>query len=316
MYQDKKIAVVLGGPSAEAEVSRVTGKSIAGALREKQYNVVEIDLEPHRFYEQMKESGAEVVFIAVHGLYGEDGRLQSALEMLGLPYTGSGVCASAMGMDKAATKRVLLGSGIPTPKCEFLLAREYRTDVQKQAAEQRMVAHLGLPCVVKPASQGSSLGMSIVKSADQLPAALELAFGYCDEVLVETYIDGPEVTVCMLEHDGAVEVLPIILIKPHAEFYDYHAKYAAGGSDHICPAPLEPALTKRLQELSLATYRALGCCGVARTDVMLDKQGNAYVLEINTVPGMTPTSLVPDAARHAGYDFPTLCEMILNGAHR
>jgi len=315
MYKGKKIAVVMGGPSAEADISRVTGKAIAGALREKNYDVTEIDLQPQNFYEQIKTSGAQVVFIAVHGLYGEDGRLQSALEMLGLPYTGSGVCASAIGMDKFATKRVLLGCGIPTPRCEFLLSREYINDEEKKSLCGRVIDRLGLPCVIKPASQGSSLGMSIVKRAEDLPQALELAFGYCDEALGEEYIAGPEVTICMLERNGEVEVLPIILIRPHAEFYDFNAKYAAGGAEHLCPAPLSEELAERLRNLALATYKALGCRGVARVDCMIDGNGKAYVLEINTVPGMTPTSLVPDAARHAGYDFPTLCEIMLHSAH-
>ena len=311
---EKKIvvAVVMGGPSAECEISLITGKAISIALRERGYEVKEINLDPYNFSEQIKASGAQVVFNAVHGLYGEDGRLQSALEMMGIPYTGSGVCASAMGMDKFATKRVLFGSNIPTPKSLFL----YAADRNKIDMKQEILQTFGVPVVVKPASQGSSIGMTIVRKEEEVPGALDLAFKYCPEVLVEEYIDGEEVTVSMMQKDGETVVLPIILIKPHSDYYDFKAKYTAGCADHICPAPLPEAVTKKLQEISLATYKVLGCSGVARTDCMIDKDGQCYVLEINTVPGMTTTSLVPDAAAKAGYSFGDLCEIILKTAHK
>ena len=242
MEKKKVVAVVMGGPSAESEISLITGKAISIALRERGYEVKEINLDPCNFSEQVKASGAQVVFNAVHGLYGEDGRLQSALEMMGIPYTGSGVCASAMGMDKFATKRVLFGSNIPTPKSLFLYASERTKEDQKQA----ILKTFGVPVVVKPASQGSSIGMTIVRKEDEVTAALDLAFKYCPEVLVEEYIYGDEVTVSMMEKDGETVVLPIILIKPHSDYYDFKAKYTAGCADHICPAPLPEAITKKL----------------------------------------------------------------------
>ena len=313
MDKKKIIGLVMGGPSAESHISLITGRSIAIALRDKGYTVREIELDPYNFQEQLKQSGAQVVFNAVHGLYGEDGRLQSVLEMLGMPYTGSGVCASAIAMDKFATKRVLLGSGIPTPKSLFL----YRRDKNKEDQVARIREKFHLPVVIKPADQGSSLGMTIVKEEGALAEALDLAYTYSYGALVEAYITGGgETTVCMLERNGAVEVLPIILIKPHAEYYDYKAKYTAGGADHLCPAPLPEKILQHLREISVAAYKAIGCSGVARADCMLDADGRGYVLEMNTVPGMTPTSLVPDAAAVSGITFGDLCELILNSAHR
>jgi D-alanine-D-alanine ligase len=312
MNKKTVVGLVMGGPSAESQISLITGRSIAIALRDKGYNVKEINLDPYNFSEQVKESKAGVIFNAVHGLYGEDGRLQSVLEMMGMPYTGSGVTASAVAMDKFVTKRLLIGSGIPTPKSVFLFAIDKDRDAQAKVVKKAFK----LPVVVKPADQGSSIGMSIVKAEKDLKKALNLAFKYSYGALVEEYIDGGEVTVCMLEHDGDVEVLPIILIKPHAEFYDYKAKYTADGADHICPAPLPKKVLKHLAELGLATYKAMGCRGAARADCMLDKKGNGYVLEMNTVPGMTPTSLVPIAAAANGITFGDLCEIILKGAHK
>jgi D-alanine-D-alanine ligase len=312
MDKSKTVAVVMGGPSAEEQISLSTGHSVAAALREKGYKVKEIRLVPHMFSEQVKESGADVVFIAVHGLYGEDGRLQSALEMMEIPYTGSGVLASAVSMNKIAAKRVFIGSGIPTPDYIFL----YRKDRDKQDMIQAITDKFSLPVVVKPVSQGSSLGVTIEKEVSGLQKALELAFQYDEEVLVEPYVAGQETSVCMMrQKDGSVKVWPVVLIKPHAEWYDFNAKYSAGGVDHLVPAPLPEEITRTLKEISVAAYEVLGCSGVARTDCIIGEDGNCYVLEMNTVPGMTPTSLVPDAAAAEGLTFGDLCEMILDSAH-
>ena len=267
---------------------------------------------PHYFSEQVKESGADVVVIAVHGLYGEDGRLQSALEMMGIPYTGSGVLASSLSMNKLAAKRVFLGSGIPTPDYLFL----HRRNSGKQDMIKAITDKFSLPVVVKPVSQGSSLGVTIEKEISGLQQALDVAFQYDEEVLVEEYIAGQETSVCMIRRkDGSVKVWPVILIHPHAEWYDFNAKYSAGGVDHLVPAPLPEEITQRLKDISVKAFEVLGCAGVARTDCMISKDGKCYVLEMNTVPGMTPTSLVPDAARAEGTDFGDLCEMILETAH-
>ena len=312
MEKDKTVAVVMGGPSAEEKISLSTGHAMAAALRGKGYNVKEIRLVPHNFSEQVKESGADVVVIAVHGLYGEDGRLQSALEMMGIPYTGSGVLASSVSMNKLTAKRVFLGSGIPTPDYIFL----HRRDRGKQDMIKAVTEKFSLPVVVKPVSQGSSLGVTIEKEISGLQKALDDAFQYDEEVLVEEYIAGQETSVCMMRlKDGTVKVWPVILIHPHAEWYDFNAKYSVGGVDHLVPAPLPEDITRTLKDISVKAFEVLGCAGVARTDCMVDKDGKCYVLEMNTVPGMTPTSLVPDAARAEGTDFGDLCEMILETAH-
>ena len=312
MDKDKTVAVVMGGPSAEEQISLSTGHAMAAALRGKGYNVKEIRLVPHNFSEQVKESGADVVVIAVHGLYGEDGRLQSALEMMGIPYTGSGVLASSVSMNKLTAKRVFLGSNIPTPDYIFL----HRRDRGKQDMIKAITERFSLPVVVKPVSQGSSLGVTIEKEISGLQNALDDAFQYDEEVLVEEYIAGQETSVCMMRlKDGSVKVWPVILIHPHAEWYDFNAKYSAGGVDHLVPAPLPEDITRTLKDISVKAFEVLGCAGVARTDCMIDKDGKCYVLEMNTVPGMTPTSLVPDAARAEGTDFGDLCEMILETAH-
>ena len=312
MDKDKTVAVVMGGPSAEEQISLSTGHAMASALRGKGYNVKEIRLVPHNFSEQVKESGADVVVIAVHGLYGEDGRLQSALEMMGIPYTGSGVLASSVSMNKLAAKRVFLGSNIPTPDYIFL----HRRDRGKQDMIKAITDKFSLPVVVKPVSQGSSLGVTIEKEISGLQKALDEAFQYDEEVLVEEYIAGQETSVCMMRlKDGSVKVWPVILIHPHAEWYDFNAKYSAGGVDHLVPAPLPEDITRTLKDISVKAFEVLGCAGVARTDCMVDKNGKCYVLEMNTVPGMTPISLVPDADRAEGTDFCDLCEMILETAH-
>ena len=312
MDKDRTVAVVMGGPSTEEQVSLSTGHAMAAALRGKGYNVKEIRLVPHNFSEQVKKSGADVVVIAVHGLYGEDGRLQSALEMMGIPYTGSGVLASSVSMNKLAAKRVFLGSGIPTPDYIFL----HRRNRGKQDMIKAITDKFSLPVVVKPVSQGSSLGVTIEKEISGLQKALDMAFQYDEEVLVEEYISGQETSVCMIRlKDGSVKVWPVILIHPHAEWYDFNAKYSAGGVDHLVPAPLPENITQTLKDISVKAFEVLGCAGVARTDCIVDNDGNCFVLEMNTVPGMTPTSLVPDAARAEGTDFGDLCEMILETAH-
>ena len=255
MDKDKTVAVVMGGPSAEEQISLSTGHAMAAALRGKGYNVKEIRLVPHNFSEQVKESGADVVVIAVHGLYGEDGRLQSALEMMGIPYTGSGVLASSVSMNKLAAKRVFLGSNIPTPDYIFL----HRRDRGKQDMIKAITDKFSLPVVVKPVSQGSSLGVTIEKEFSGLQKALDDAFQYDEEVLVEEYIAGQETSVCMMRlKDGSVKVWPVILIHPHAEWYDFNAKYSAGGVDHLVPAPLPEDITRTLKDISVKAFEVLG----------------------------------------------------------
>lgn len=306
--KNQVVAVVMGGPSAEREVSLNTGAAIANALREYGYtNVVEIDLDPRNFGKQLAESKAEVVFNAVHGFYGEDGRLQTLLEIREMPYTGSGMIASVSCMDKVITKRMLRDAGISTPACLIV-------NKKKSGIKEKIMQRFSLPVVIKPASQGSSIGVEIVKEENQLDEALANAFKYSRDILVEAFIGGKELTVSMMQKDGEVVALPVIHIAPHSGMYDYHSKYTKGATEYICPADLDEETTKKVQEISKQAYEVLGCSGVARADVMLDEEGNGYVLEINTVPGMTATSLVPKAAAAAGISFPELCNIILQSA--
>lgn len=311
MNKQDVVAVVLGGPSSEAEISRVTGAAIAGALREKGYNAVELELNPETLLDDLRKLGAKAVFNAVHGMYGEDGRLQSILEAVKMPYTGSGVLASAVAMDKVATKRFLLSAGISTPKC---LMYNKRYDKDMAAIEAEILATFGVPVVIKAADQGSSIGVEIVKDAVDVQRALAATFKYSDEVLVEECINGKELTCGVMEENGELRALPIVMIAPHSGSYDFHSKYTKGATDYLVPAPLDEATTAHVQGLALATYKVLGLSGVARIDVMLDANNQGYVLEANTIPGMTATSLVPKEAAAVGIGFPELCEKILLSA--
>lgn len=311
MNKNDVVAVIMGGPSSEAEISRVTGTAIADALDEKGYNIHKLELNPATLAEDLRACGAKVVFNAVHGMYGEDGRLQCLLEALQIPYTGSRVLASALAMDKAATKRYLLAENISTPQ-SLIFDRYDSVDLEQIKAA--ILAKFQLPVVIKAASQGSSIGVEIVKEESGIIAALEETFKYSENTLVEEYIAGKELTVAIMEENGQPKPLPIIMIAPHSGAYDFHSKYTKGATDYLVPAPLDEAVTAKVQELAVKTYRALGLSGVARIDVMLDSNNEGYVLEANTVPGMTATSLVPKAAAAVGISFPDLCEMILVSA--
>jgi UDP-N-acetylmuramate--alanine ligase len=302
----KKIGVVMGGPSAEREVSMNTGNAIVEALREKKYEVVGIDLDPVNFVEQLRENKIDVVFNAIHGLFGEDGRLQGALELLGIPYTGSGVLASAVAMDKGISKRLFASGDIPTPRYQLLL----RKDGVNEGVLGKVLEEFEAPFVVKPSTQGSTIGLTIVQEPEELEEALKKAFSYDREVLVEEFIDGSELTVAILGGEKP-EALPVIEIVPYSGVYDYHSKYTKGATEYFVPARIDEETMRLTQEVSLAAFKILGCSGVARVDVRLDPSNHPYVLEVNTIPGMTATSLVPKAAAAAGISFPDLCERIL-----
>lgn len=306
--KNKKIAVVMGGPSAEREVSLNTGAAVLAALQEKGYNAVGIDLDPARFMQQLTEAGIEVVFNAIHGQYGEDGILQGALELLGIPYTGSGVMASAMAMDKGITKRIFLSADIPTPRSRLFTKADSKTDVITKIQEE-----FTIPVVVKSAAQGSSIGVVIVEKSEDISAAVDQAFTYSRTILVEEFIKGRELTVAVWGND-APEALPIIEIVPHSGRYDYQSKYTRGATEYIVPAQLPDEIVAIVQKVALEAFSQLGCRGIARVDVMLDKENKPYVLEVNTIPGMTATSLVPKAAAAVGISFADLCERLLNMA--
>ena len=303
---EQPVVVVMGGPSTEAEVSRNSGAAILEALRTKNYPAVGMELEPKTFAEEIQKLRPAIVFNALHGKYGEDGVLQGMLDMLGIPYTGSGVRAAALTMDKTMTKRLFCAEGIPTPR--FLSIRAGKRDAH---TTQRIRAAFDLPLVVKAPEQGSSIGVYIVTKDEELLSAMDAAFSYGDEILVEDFIDGRELTVVVWGTPAAAEPFPIIEITTTSGRYDYESKYTPGASQHIVPADLSAECTAMVQDIAVRAYRACGCAGLARVDLMLSKTGEAYAIEINSVPGMTKVSLVPDAGRAMGIEFPELCARIL-----
>ena len=304
-----KIVVVMGGTSTEAEISRRTGTAILTALQSKGYPAEGLELNPATFAEDIRKSNCAIVFNALHGKFGEDGILQGTLEMLGIPYTGSGVLAAAITMDKVASKRVFMAEGISTPRSHTYHAFEMKRDLVQEIATA-----FHMPVVVKAAAQGSSIGVYIVENAEELSAALKEAFSYNDEVLVEEFIKGREMRVAVWGDAENKEAFPIIEITTTSGRYDYQSKYTKGASAHIIPMPVSAEKTKEIQELAIKTYTACGCRGVARVDMMYSEDEKPYVIEVNSVPGMTETSLVPDAGRAMGIEFPELCERILEMA--
>lgn len=318
------IAVILGGASAEREVSLKTGAEVAKAINTDKYDVMLLDgateeqlknidcndgscqvsFETYLFNKNNRQP--DLVFLALHGTYGEDGSIQSALDQLGLKYTFSNAQTSANAMDKAKSKDIFSKEGIPVAK-EIILKNKNEVD-SKLISEK-----LGFPLVVKPTKQGSSFGVSIVKNLSQLEAALDEAFKFDFSVMLEEYIHGTEITVATIGNNK-VEAMPVIEIRPkNSEFFDYMAKYNQGGSDEICPAEISESLTKKAQELAVKAHKALGCHGVARTDMIIEKGSDRIiVLETNTIPGMTPASLLPKASKAAGYSFEQLIQKIID----
>jgi D-alanine-D-alanine ligase len=296
-----KVAVLLGGESAEREVSLNSGRLVLQGLR-----AAGIDAHPfdpsERPLSALKDEGFVRAFNALHGGYGENGQLQGALDFYGIRYTGSGVLGSALGLDKFRTKLVWQQLGIPTPPFEAVMRGD-----DYAARAQAIVAKLGLPLFVKPASEGSSVAVTKVKSADALPAALAEAAKFDKIVLVEKSIEGGEYTACIA---GKLE-LPIIKIVPAGEFYDYHAKYVANDTQYLIPCGLAPEEEARLQALSRRAFEVLGCTDWGRADFMLDAAGNPYFLEVNTAPGMTDHSLPPKAARAVGISYEALVVEVL-----
>jgi D-alanine-D-alanine ligase len=292
----------MGGRSAEREISLMSGKSVLAALRALRVDAHAFD-PAERDLTELKREGYERCFIALHGRGGEDGTVQGALEVLGLPYTGSGVMGSAIGMDKWRSKMIWIANGLPTPRYRILGPRE---DWKAVAAD------LGLPLIVKPANEGSTLGLTRVTSVSQLPEAYELAARkYRDIALAEQFIDGPEYTASIVGD----EALPLIRIEAPQGNYDYQNKYFTNDTKYHCPSGLEPAEEERLKALALRAFHLLGCSGWGRVDLMLDAQRRPWLLEANTSPGMTDHSLVPMAARARGISFEQLVVRILEAAH-
>jgi len=296
-----KVAVLLGGKSAEREVSLKSGGMVLAALKKKGVDAHAFDPSEKSIELLQKEKFARA-FIALHGRFGEDGTMQAILEWLGIPYTGSGVLASALAMDKLRTKRIWQAERLPTPAWE-VLGRETNFRITAR--------RLGLPIMVKPAAEGSSIGMSKVRAAGDLEEAYALAVNYDPVVLAEKFIEGTELTGGILGD----EALPLIKLETPRDFYDYEAKYVADDTRYIIPAGLTEKREQALRALCLDAFKVLGCRGWGRVDLMLDPRGRPYLLEVNTSPGMTDHSLVPMAARAVGLSYEDLCVKILEGAH-
>lgn len=297
-----KIGVLLGGLSSEREVSLRTGEAVLAALLSRGHRAVPIYVD-RDVDVALRQERIDVAFVGLHGRLGEDGCVQGLLETLGIPYTGSDVLASALAMHKGKAKELFRLHNLPTPA--------YYT-VTADHAEELLDVHgdFGFPCVVKPIREGSSVGISICRDEGELRAAVERALRFDDELLVERFIAGREVSVAVLEDRaiGAVE------IAPRSGFYDYGAKYTKGATDYFVPPRVSPERYRGLLAQATRAHAALGCRGATRVDLILSESGNEFVLEVNTLPGMTPTSLLPKIAEHAGISFADLCEMILAGA--
>jgi D-alanine-D-alanine ligase len=300
-----RVLVAMGGTSAEREVSLRSGQAVSIALQEAGYEVSTLDINRQSLMD-IVNINPDVVFIALHGKNGEDGTIQGFLDFINIPYTGSGLATSAICMNKILTKKILKYHNLPTPSYKIVDKRE----LDDQNLVDRLIADLGLPVVVKPATQGSSIGVTIVKKEQELFSVLNQTFELDDEILVEEYIPGIEVTASVIGNEKPL-VLPLIEITSQNEFYDYESKYTKGMCDHIIPARIDAAAYQKILKLSEDTYKWLKCRGFARIDYMLQDGFTPYILEVNTVPGMTEMSLVPDAARAQGISFPQLVDKIV-----
>lgn len=334
-----KVAVLMGGLSSERDVSLSTGQMIMSALNPRKYEAFPVDTAMCRAGDDSLtgelwhsallsadskpcpdslpldcivsgidgDSKPDVAFIALHGRFGEDGTVQGLLELMGIPYVGSGVLASALAMDKIMARKVLDYEGLPLPK-----GLEFRRPVDSEEAAREITETLGLPAVVKPSRQGSTIGLSIARTPNAIPATLELAFAHDEDVLVEEFIEGVEITGAVLGNDDA-RVLPLVEIIPEGGFYDYHSKYTPGATEEIVPARIPEEQYHKAEEISLSCHKTLGCRDMSRTD-MIVRGKDVFVLEVNTIPGMTPTSLLPRAAQAAGLQFADLIELLIGYA--
>lgn len=307
-YKGKRIGVLMGGKSGEREVSLRSGGGVLKSLLKQGYDAVGIDVDEN-VAARLREESVEIAFLALHGPGGEDGAIQGLLQTMEIPYTGSGIQSSALSMDKALTKLVLDKHGIPYPRTFYLYGG-------KDAAAQceAMLSALRLPVIVKPTAEGSSLGCALIKEPGQALPEIEPLLRRYPEMIAEEFIAGQDITVGILGSGNAVRALPILELQPDNEYYDYEAKYTKGMTKFICPANLSPELTRRAQDMALATHRALGANGVSRVDLMVDADGNCFVLELNSIPGMTETSDIPAELETEGGNYDQLVVEILNSA--
>lgn len=300
-----RIGVLMGGASSERDISLKSGKSVYEAFRQLGVDVVAIDIKSEDAEENInliKSQNIDCAFLALHGRFGEDGQIQQILDSIDLPYTGSGVDASRLAMDKVLSRKIFESNGLAVPR--------YRVFEGKSFPE-KWNNHLGLPLVIKPATHGSSIGLSIIDKEQDLKRAVDLAFSYDDRIIIEEYIKGRELTVGILEE----RALPVIEIIPKKMFFDFEAKYQAGMTDYVVPAQISEEVAQATKDAALKAHQLLGCSGCSRVDLILGKDGVPYVLEVNTIPGLTSTSLLPKAARCVGIEFSQLCLKLIQLAY-
>ncbi|MET3682356.1 D-alanine-D-alanine ligase [Alkalibacillus flavidus] len=303
-----KVAVLYGGTSKERDVSLSTGKGMIQALEQLDHDVIGIDFDPHQIntlWEQLKQ--VDVVMIGLHGKQGEDGKVQGLLELMGIPYVGSGVLASSLAMDKAKAKQVFAMHDIPIAHSQSFHYRQSRGDIERTIKQT-----FSTPYIIKPNQEGSTLGLTVIESDEQVADAIKTAFTHDSDIIVEDYVSGRELTVSVLGNKGDEQALPIIEIVPKSKYYDYESKYAEGGSEHIVPASLDEHMTELIQHYAQTAHRALGCETYSRVDFILHEDRGPIILEVNTLPGMTPTSLYPDAAAAVGLSYAEMIQLFID----
>jgi D-alanine-D-alanine ligase len=303
-----KIAVLMGGRSLEREVSLKSGRRVSGALKQAGHNVIEVDAGEH-LVADLKNIKPAVAYIALHGKYGEDGSVQELLDMLKIPYTGPGVLSNIIGFDKVLAKHYLQRENIPTPRFHALSEGAFK-DMGASGALPEAVKELGLPLVVKPSAQGSALGVKVVEQESELAHALLGALSYGDKVLLEEYISGTEIAVSVIGNHKK-QVLPIVEVIPHKNWFDFESRYTLGMSNYFVPARIDKKLENKIKKMAIQIYELFECKGVSRIDIII-KDDIPYVLELNTSPGMTETSLLPMSAEAAGIDFETLIQKLID----
>jgi D-alanine-D-alanine ligase len=299
-----RIAVLMGGPSSERDISLSSGKAVYQALKGLGLDVVAIDIKTDSAAENInliKSHRISCAFLALHGRFGEDGSIQTILEVLKIPYTGSGVKASKLAMDKIASRRIFEKGGLKVPKYSWI----------EKSKRPKNYNHLNFPLVIKPATHGSSIGLSIVDKEANLEKAMELAFTYDERIIIEEYVKGRELTVGILDETA----LPVIEIIPKKAFFDFEAKYQPGLTEYVVPAKLKVNIAQKVKTAGLSAHKLLGCFGCSRADIILNEDNLPVVLEVNTIPGLTSTSLLPKAAKTIGIEFPQLCLKLIELAY-
>lgn len=300
-----KIGVLMGGASSEREISLKSGKAVYEALKQLGVDVVPIDIESEdaeKNINLIKSHNIDCAFLALHGRFGEDGQIQQILDSIDLPYTGSGVDSSRLAMDKVLSRRIFEANGLAVPRYKVFEGKSF---------PEKWDNHLGLPLVIKPATHGSSIGLSIIDKEQDLKQAVELAFSFDERIIIEEYIKGRELTVGILEESA----LPVIEIIPKKIFFDFEAKYQTGMTDYVVPAQITEEVARATKDAALRAHQLLGCSGCSRVDLILSEKGIPYVLEVNTIPGLTSTSLLPKAARCVGIEFSQLCIKLIQLAY-